>query len=319
MKKKRHSKFDIRHKETLTLFLKEYFELFFPDLAKIIRFETAKFLDKELIALFGKPEKGKKDQHRITDALILVQIVLNSEIKWILIHWEQESKKKKNFEERMFHYFCGIYFRYRKQIFPVAMFTDPAKWKEPPESRFSLSFPGYSVCDFSYNLIKLKNYRAEEFEKKIGENPLAAAYLPLTDYSEKERPLIKAKAMKGIAELPPGQRQATLFSLIQENLPLNFEEEKEFQKLIKDNPMYQEVKMLQSIEEVGIERGIEVGIERGIEVGIEKGIEKGKIQASEEIAKNLLRFGKLTIKEITEITGLDRKKIEQLRSILKSD
>jgi len=75
--------------------------------------------------------------------------------------------------------------------------------------------------------------------------------------------------------------------------------------------MYQDVKMLQSIEEAGIERGIEVGIE--------KGIEKGKMQASEEIAKNLLRFGKLTTKEITEITGLDRKKIEQLRSILKSD
>lgn len=73
--------------------------------------------------------------------------------------------------------------------------------------------------------------------------------------------------------------------------------------------------MLQSIEEVGIEKGIEVGIE----VGIEKGIEKGKIRASEEIAKNLLRFGKLTIKEIAEITGLDREKIEYFRNVLKSD
>ncbi|QTA81504.1 Uncharacterized protein dnl_38410 [Desulfonema limicola] len=30
---KKGNKFDIRHKETLTLFLREYFELFFPDLA----------------------------------------------------------------------------------------------------------------------------------------------------------------------------------------------------------------------------------------------------------------------------------------------
>jgi len=45
--------FDIRHKETLTLFLREYFEMFFPELAVRMNFETAKFLDKELIALFG--------------------------------------------------------------------------------------------------------------------------------------------------------------------------------------------------------------------------------------------------------------------------
>jgi hypothetical protein len=310
MAKKRHGRFDVRHKETLTLFLKEYFELFFPDLAKIIRFETAKFMDKELIALFGKPEKGRKDQHRITDALILVRIMLDGKTKWILIHWEQESKKKKNFAERMFHYFCGIYFRYRKVVLPIAMFTDSAIWEKRPENRFTLSLPGYSVCEFSYSLIKPKDYKADEFERKIGENPLAAAYLPLTDYPRKDRPLIKAKAMKGIAKLPPGQGQATLFSLIQESLPLTTEEEKEFRKLVTDNPMHQEVKMLQSIEEVGIEKGLEKGLEQGLE--------KGRIQASEEIAKNLLGLGKLTIKEIGEITGLDMRRIGQLKKNSKS-
>jgi predicted transposase/invertase (TIGR01784 family) len=210
----------------------------------------------------------------------------------------------------MFHYFCGIYFRYRKVVLPIAMFTDPAKWKKNLESKFVISLPGHSVCEFRYNLIKLKNYEAEEFGKRIGENPLAAGYLPLTDYPAEDRPLIKAKAMKGIAKLPPGQGQATLFSLIQESLPLTTEEEKEFRKLVTDNPMYQEVKMLQSIEEVGIEKGLEKGLEQGLE--------KGRIQASEEIAKNLLGLGKLTIKEIGEITGLDMRRIEQLRNLSES-
>ncbi len=76
--KKSQSKFDIRHKESLTLFLKEYFELFFPDIAGKIKFETAIFLDKELIALFGEPEKTDgKDQQRITDALILVEVEID--------------------------------------------------------------------------------------------------------------------------------------------------------------------------------------------------------------------------------------------------
>ncbi|MDM8525521.1 hypothetical protein QUF80_19300 [Desulfococcaceae bacterium HSG8] len=61
-----------RMMKPLTLFLREYFELFFPDLAERTDFETAIFLDKELIALFGEErEKNDKDQQRITDALIL--------------------------------------------------------------------------------------------------------------------------------------------------------------------------------------------------------------------------------------------------------
>jgi hypothetical protein len=316
-----HSRFDIRHKETLTLFLREYFELFFPDLAKKLRFETAVFLDKELTALFGESE----EQHKITDALILIRMAADDEAeKRILIHWEQESKKKKDFEERMFHYFCGIYFRYRCTVFPIAMFTDPVKWKKPVKNTFRISLFRYPVNRFSYRLIKLKNYKAGDLEKKTEENPLAAAYLPLTDYPDSERPVIKAKAVLGIAKLPPGQKQATLFSLIQESLQLDRKEEKQFQKLIRTDPLYKEVKMLQSVKDVGIEegfekgiqKGIEKGIQKGIEKGIQKGIEKGRFMALEETAKNLLRSSLLTKKQIAEFTGLSMKKINELAKSL---
>jgi len=85
---KRRNNFDIRHKEALTLFLKEYFELFFSDLAKVISFENAEFLDKELTALFDK-EKNREDkeQHRITDALILVQIILGGKQERIIFFY----------------------------------------------------------------------------------------------------------------------------------------------------------------------------------------------------------------------------------------
>ncbi|MCP4344169.1 MAG: hypothetical protein GY795_01415 [Desulfobacterales bacterium] len=306
MTEKKRSKFDIRHKETLTLFLKEYFELFFPDLAKKIRFETARFLDKELITLFGENEENgeeedKADEYRITDAMILVQILLGKKLEWIMIHWEQESQKRQKFEERVFHYFCGIYFSYRIIVFPIAMFTDSAKWRKPVKNKFSLSLDNYPIIkEFTYNIIKLKNYKAEDFEKRIDDNPLAAAYLPLTDYPKKERPLIKAKAMKGISKVPTGKKQGTLFSLIQESIRLDSEEEKQFRELVRDNPMYKEVKMLQSVKEVGIEEGIEIGME------------KGQIQTSEDIAKNLLLSGKLTKQEIAGITGVRINRISEL-------
>jgi len=296
-KKKKHSKFDIRHKETLTLFLREYFELFFPDLAKRMNFETAIFLDKEMVALFEEKQNadGGKDQHRITDALVLIEILLNEGPEHILIHWEQESEKEADFEERMFHYFCGIYFKFRKPVFPIAMFTDMANWRKPIKDTFRLSLLQYPISEFSYRLIKLKKYKAEEFEKRMEDNPLAAAYLPLTDYPKKERPAIKAKAMKGISKMPQGQRRATLFSLIQESAKLTGEEEKQFQEIVQSDPLYQEVKMLQSIEEVGYERGFEQGLKM--------------------TAKNLLESGKLTKEEIAGVTGM---KLSEVREIAKA-
>jgi predicted transposase YdaD len=77
--------------------------------------------------------------------------------------------------------------------------------------------------------------------------------------------------------------------------------------------MFQEAKMLQSIEEVGIEKGIEQGIEKGIEKGIEQGVEQEK----EATAKKLLLSQWLTKEQISEITGLDREKLEKLENKLK--
>jgi hypothetical protein len=254
-KHKKHRRFDIRHKETLRLFLREYFELFFPDIAGRIRFETAQFLDKELTALFGDSSSGD-DQQKITDALILVEAVSEGGIpEMILIHWEQEGKKKKAFEERMFHYFCGIYFRLRRPVFPIAMFTDPHVWEKPAEKTYKISLFGIPVSEYAFNVIKLKDYRAEEFEKKAAENPLAAAYLPLTDYPPEERPVIKAKAMKGIAKVEEGNRRAALYSLIEESIRLNRDERKRYRDLLQEDPVYKEEKMYESVEEIILEKG----------------------------------------------------------------
>ncbi len=278
-----------------------------------MRFDTAIFLDKELIALMSEASGDGEaetdgDHYEITDTLVLIQADVNGKSEWILIHWEQQSEKEKDFEERMFHYFCGIYFRHRKLVFPIAMFTDPAKWRKPVRDRFSLSLGQYPINEFTYRLIKLRDYKAEELEKKIGENPLAAAYLPLTDYPKKERPVIKARAMKGISGIPEGKRRATLYSLIQECIVLNSEEERQFQKLILTNPIYKEVRMLQSVREVGIEEGIEIGIEKGVG----KGIEKGRFQALEETAMKMLSSGVLTEEQIAQFTGLEISRIRKL-------
>jgi len=300
--KKTGNRFDIRHKETLTLFLREYFQLFFPELVGKIKFETARFLDKELNALFEEAgsKRPRKDRQRIADALILIDIVIEGKAEQILIYWEHQGYKPKKINERVFHCFCGIYFKFRKPVFPIVMFTDPAKWRKPVNDTHQIELFGHPVAEFKYRLIKLKNTPSGEFEKKAAENPLAAAYLPLTDYPKKDRPLIKAKAIKGIVGLGQGPKRSALYSLIDHSLRLDPEEEKKFRSIIQENPMFQEAKMLQSIEEVGIEKGIDIGVEQGIEQGIE------------QTAVNLLRSQLLNKEQISEVTGLDRKKLEEL-------
>jgi hypothetical protein len=273
----------------------------FPHLVDKIDFETARFLDKELNALFEEAgtKQPRKDRQRIADALILIDVVIEGKAEQILIYWEHRGYKPKKINERVFHCFCGIYFKFRKPVFPIVMFTDPTKWRKPARNAHQIELFGHPVAEFNYRLIKLKNMSAGEFEKKAAENPLAAAYLPLTDYPKKDRPLIKAKAVKGIAGVEKGPRRSVLYSLIDHSLPLDQDEEKAFQKIIQENPMFQEAKMLQSIEEVGMEKGIE--------------------QEKEATAKKLLLSRWLTKEQILEITGLDRKKLEELEKKLQSE
>ncbi len=96
-----------------------------------------------------------------------------------------------------------------------------------------------------------------------------------------------------------GPKRSVLYSLIDHSLPLEPDEEKAFRKIIQENPMFQEAKMLQSIEEVGREKGREEGIET--------------------TAINLLRSQWLNKEQISEITGLDRNKLEELERRLKAE
>ena len=101
-----------------------------------------------------------------------------------------------------------------------------------------------------------------------------------------------------------------------EELKGKYKRKEEFQSMVK------KVEELTSDEEFVLyydleekhkqekESAYELGVERGLEQGVEQGILQGSKQNSMEIAKNLL--GKLSIKEISEATGLTEKEIKEL-------
>ena len=52
------------------------------------------------------------------------------------------------------------------------MFTDPIKWQKPIENEFHLSLFNYSINKYKFQLIKLKNFKAEQFENMQKEKTL---------------------------------------------------------------------------------------------------------------------------------------------------
>ena len=61
-------------------------------------------------------------------------------------------------------------------------------------------------------------------------------------------------------------------------------------------------------------RVLELPSERLIQQGIQQGINQGKEENACQIAKRLLEDGRLSVEEISEVTGLSLEKITQLRT-----
>jgi len=333
--------YDLRHKEIIRHFLPGFFGLFFPDLAPKLKFESAHFLDKELIALFG--DLTQDEQLKIADTLILIEMILDKDTQnleqekhtkinrndtkkaeekenhqWIMIHWEVQGYRQLNFNERMFHIFCGIYYQYRKRILPIAMFIDPHKWRKPLRDTFSMNIMNYPVVQsFTYQQIKLKNYTADEFEKKDPENPLTYAYLPLTDYPKADRPLIKAKSISGMFRTVENEKQkAILYSLIDASLQLTKDEHRMYTRLIEKNSILKEAKMFETVEEYILEKGREEGLEEGLEKGREEGLEEGLEKGRNEIISNIVNSGLLTLDQVVEATGVEHELVQKIMNSL---
>ena len=63
--------------------------------------------------------------------------------------------------------------------------------------------------------------------------------------------------------------------------------------------------MLQSIEEVGMEKGIDIGME--------KGRKEGKQEGRKESARNLLLLNVLTEEQIAQVTNLTLEEVRRLK------
>ena len=125
----------------------------------------------------------------------------------------------------------------------------------------------------------------------------------MTKYPKKDRPKIKADAIKGILNTTKNEKQkATLLTLIDQTIRLNKDENEQYLELIKDVKLYKEVKMYNTIEEMLLDKGRTEGKIEGEIEGERRGI-KWMLDGIELGLKT--KFGQDGLKEIPKINKLD--------------
>ncbi len=133
-------------KELLTFFFVEFVELFLPDVAAYIDYDTVEFLDREIFTDITAGETHEVD--------LVVKARFRGKDTFFLIHVENQSSPQSRFPRRMFDYFARLHEKYDLPIYPVVIFSYDAPHRMEPK-RYRVAFPDRSVLQFDYVVIQL--------------------------------------------------------------------------------------------------------------------------------------------------------------------
>ncbi|MEI3614071.1 Rpn family recombination-promoting nuclease/putative transposase [Pseudogracilibacillus sp. SO30301A] len=287
-----YTKHDQLFKQLIRTFFKEFLEAFFPEIHEQVDFQFVKFLSEEVFTDLIDGEKRQLD--------IVVEVKWKETDTLIVVHVEPQSYVQANFNKRMFKYFSLLYNKLVMPIIPIAIFSYEEDWEEDD---FNMQFSNLNILRFHYLTLHLRKQNWHKFMKK--DNPVSAALLSKMGYSEDERVQVKLEFMRILTRLKLNEAEhRLLYGFFETYLKLTAKEEEIFMK---------EAKELENAEEI-LEIPIsyeERGKEKGREEGLKEGLEKGKI----EVALKMLKRG-FSIKEIAELTQLDRVEIEGLKEQL---
>jgi hypothetical protein len=286
-------------KEVLQAHLRAFIELFFPDVAARLDFDSIRFRDEEAFTDF--PEGSRRE----ADVVAELQ-TLEGTPEFIFIHIEVEIRPRKETAQRMFEYYALLRRRYRAPVFPVVMYLQRGQGFGEDEYRETL-FGREQLC-FRYMGIGLAKLDAEEYLLK---SPLAAALAALMNRARApDRLKLRADMLRQIAESSlDDAKKFSLVNIVETYFELNDEETERFRQLLSTTG-YGEVK---EMEVTWAERMIEKGRVEGREEGREQGLKAGLIEGKREtlIRQLTTKFGSLSeeirsrVQALESVTELD--------------
>jgi hypothetical protein len=239
-------------KELLTTFFVEFLELFFPSILEYLDTDSIQFVDKELFTDLVRGEK------KIMDIVALAKF--QEQDYSFLIHIENQATNAPEFNRRMFRYFCSLFLKYDRPIYPIVVFSYDSP-QRPDKSSFVVEFPKQNILNFNYQIIQLNRLDWRDF---LGQkNPVAAALMAKMKINPQDRPTVKAQCLRLLVTLKLDPAKMQLISgFVDTYLRLNSTEEAIFQTQLNTMEIKQREQIMQittSWEQKGIVRGREEG------------------------------------------------------------
>jgi hypothetical protein len=239
-------------KELLTTFFVEFLELFFPSVLEYLDTDTISFVDKEL---FTDVLRGEK---KIMDIVALAKF--QQQDYSFLVHIENESSSKTDFNQRLFRYFCSLFLRYNRPIYPIVVFSYDSPLR-PDKERFVIDFPNKQILQFDYDIVQLNRLHWRDFLQQ--KNPVAAALMAKMKIDQRDRPQVKAECLRLLVTLQLDPAKMQLISgFVDTYLNLNSQEESLFQSRLSTMELQEQEQIMQlttSWEQKGIVKGRQEG------------------------------------------------------------
>lgn len=209
-------------KAVLESFLREFLELFFPDVAARLDFATQRLLDKEFFTDF--PEGRRREADVVAE---LKTRAGAPEI--VLVHVEVQARGEGDVPERMFQYYSMLRLRYATPVFPIVMYLRGGPSGEVAE--YSEKLFGRELVRFRYAIVGLARRVAQEY---VETSPLSAALSALMRRGRATESLdLRARMLKCVVESELDQaRQYLLVNVIETYFRLGRRQRHQFGKIL---------------------------------------------------------------------------------------
>ncbi len=160
-----------------------------------------------------------------------------------LIHIENESSSKADFNNRLFRYFSSLYFRYNCPIYPIVVFSYDSP-QRLDKSNFVIDFPNKQVLNFDYDIVQLNRLNWRDFLQQ--KNPIAAALMAKMKISPQDRPQVKAECLRLLVTLKLDPARMQLISgFVDTYLNLDPQEESLFQSHLSTMELQQQEQIME--------------------------------------------------------------------------
>ena len=270
-------------KELITTFFVEFLELFFPEVLEYLDETSITFVEQELFTDLTKGEK------KILDVVALAKF--REQDYSFLIHLENQASNQTDFNRRMFRYFCSLFLKYDRPIYPIALLSYDFP-KRAYKDNFVVELPQFSVLNFNYKLIQLNRLDWRNFVAQ--KNPVAAALMSKMQIATEDRPRVKAECLRLLVTLKLDPARMQLISgFVDTYLKLDRQEQETFQTQIDTIEPEEQEKIMQITTSWK---------------------EEGKLEGQKNTILRLLnkKLGSLSQQTVTTIKSLDAAQLDRL-------